>query len=130
MIAREQMTAMLDRHDNVVRRFAEACRLGDIAALRDALDADATAVCDGGGVVPAPPCPVHGAQHVVELVAVLLCGQPDAELTIEAVNGRTGLALRRAGRAVAVVGIGAAASKITTVWIVLNPAKLGGWHRH
>jgi hypothetical protein len=123
------MSAMLDRHDNVVRRFAEACRLGDIAALRDALDADATAMCDGGGVVPAPLGPIHGAQDIAMLVAVLLCGQPGAELTIEAVNGRTGLALRRTGRAIAVVGIGETASKVTAVWIVLNPAKLGGWHR-
>ena len=123
------MTAMLDRHDNVVRRFAEACQSGDIAALRDSLDADATAVCDGGGLAPCALGPVHGAQDVAQLAAGLLCGQADAELTIEAVNGRTGLALRRTGRAVAVVGVGAAGSKVTTVWIVLNPAKLGGWHR-
>jgi hypothetical protein len=38
--------------DDVVRRFAEACQLGDIVALRATLDADATAVCDGSGLVP------------------------------------------------------------------------------
>jgi RNA polymerase sigma-70 factor (ECF subfamily) len=123
------MTAMLDRHDDAVRRFAEACQSGDIAALREALDAHATAVCDSGGVVPDPLGPMHGAQEVAQLVAGLLCGQPDAELTIEAVNGCTGLALRRTGRAVAVVGVGTAASKVAELWIVLNPAKLGGWHR-
>src|SRR5215469_18832176 len=120
---------MLDRHTNVVRRFAEACQLGNMAVLLDALDADAIAVCDGGGVVPAALGPIHGAQDVAELAAGLLCGQPDAELTIEAVNGRTGLALRRTGRAVTVVVVGTACSKVTTVWIVLNPAKLDGWHR-
>jgi RNA polymerase sigma-70 factor (ECF subfamily) len=36
-----------------VHRFAEVCQLGDIAALRAAVDADAIAVCDGGGLVPA-----------------------------------------------------------------------------
>jgi hypothetical protein len=60
---------------------------------------------------------------------VLLCGQPDAELTIEAVNGRAGLALRRAGRAVVVVGVTAVDSKIAILWIVLNPAKLHRWDR-
>jgi RNA polymerase sigma-70 factor (ECF subfamily) len=79
--------------------------------------------------VPAALGPVHGAQDVAQLAAGLLCGQPDTELMIESVNGRTGLALRRTGRAVAVVGVGADGSKVTTVWIVLNPAKLGGWHR-
>jgi len=95
------MTAMHDRHDDVVRRFAAACQLGDVAALRDALDADAIAVCDDGGVVAqAALGPIHGAQDVAQLVAGLLFGQPDAELTTEAVNRRTGLALRRTGRAV------------------------------
>jgi hypothetical protein len=124
------MTAMLDRHDDVVRRFADACKIGDIAALQGALDDNAVAVCDGGGMVPAALGPVRGPLDVAELVAVLLCGRPpDAELTTEAVNGRTGLAVRRAGRAVAVVGVETAGIKVRVLWIVLNPAKLGGWHR-
>ncbi|MER7002868.1 siderophore-interacting protein [Dactylosporangium sp. NPDC000555] len=120
---------MLHQHDDVVRRFAEACRLGDIVAVRAALEADAVAVCDGGGVVPAALDPVHGAEDVARLVVVLLCGQPDTELTIEAVNGRAGLALRRADRAVAVAGVEVVGGRVAVVWIVLNPAKLRGWHR-
>ena len=122
-------TSMPDRHDGVVRRFAEACKLADIAGVRAVLDADAIAVCDGGGVVPAATGPVCGAEGVAELVAVVLCGQPDTQLTIEAVNGRAGLALRRAGQAIAVVGITVADAKVAAVWMVLNPVKLGGWHR-
>jgi len=49
------------------------------------------------------------------------------------VNGRAGLALRRAGRAVALVAaetVGTAAdSRVGTLWIVLNPDKLLAWHR-
>ena len=120
---------MLDRHDDVVRRFAEACRVGDIAALRAALDADAIAVCDGGGLVPAALGPIHGAEDVAQLAAVLLGEQPDTELTIEAVNGSAGLALRRCGQAIAVVGIKTADARVAVLWIVLNPAKLSGWHR-
>jgi hypothetical protein len=116
-------------HDDVVRRFAEACRRRDIDAIRAALSADATAVCDGGGRVPVPMGPVHGAEFVVPVIAVLLCGRPDTDVTIEAVNGRAGLALRRAGRAVAVTGIRTAITGVTGLWIVLNPAKLRGWHR-
>lgn len=112
--------------DDVVRGFAEACRLGDIAALRAALEADAVAVCDGGAV---PMTPLHGAAEVARLAAVLLCGQPDTELTVEAVNGRAGLALRRAGRAVAVVAVRTADTKIAALWFVLSPAKLRRWHR-
>ncbi|MGW3811194.1 siderophore-interacting protein [Micromonospora sp. NPDC005113] len=120
---------MFNRHDDVVRRFAEACRLGDIAALGAALDADAIAVCDGGGLLPAAMSPIHGAEDVAQMAAVLLSGQPDAELTIEAVNGRAGLALRRSGQAIAVVGVKTADARVAVLWIVLNPAKLSGWHR-
>jgi hypothetical protein len=120
---------MLDLHDGIVRRFAEACQLADIAALSSVLDADAIAVCDSGGLVTAPMGAVHGAGDVARLVAGLLGGQPDAELTIESVNGRAGLALRRAGSAVAVVGVRTADTRVAVLWIVLNPAKLRSWHR-
>lgn len=123
------MAAVLDRHDEVVRRLAEACRSSDAAALLGALDTDVVVVCDGGGAAPAPLGPIYGARDVARVVAVLLCGQPEGELTVEPVNGRAGLALRRAGRAVAVAGVSTADGRVTAVWIVLNPAKLGGWHR-
>lgn len=118
---------MPGRRDDFVRRFADACRHGDFDELRAALAADATAVCDGGGAVPAIGT-VHGAEDVAQLAAALLCGRPGAELTIGAVNGRAGLALRGAGRAIAVVAVETADTGITVLWIVLNPAKLLRWH--
>ena len=116
--------SVLNRPDDVVRRFADACHLGDVAALRVALDVDAIAVCDGGGLVPA-----HGAEDVAQLAAALLGGQPGTELTVESVNGRAGLALRRDGQVVVVVGVDVAEDRIGALWIVLNPAKLRHWHR-
>ncbi|WP_194909316.1 siderophore-interacting protein [Catenulispora rubra] len=115
-------------HDDLVRGFAEACRTGDTVALRDTLSGDAKAVTDSGGLLPATLGVIHGARDVARLAAVLLCGSGDTELSIEAVNGRAGLALRRGGRALAVVGIDAAGAEITALWIVLNPDKLCGWH--
>jgi hypothetical protein len=120
---------VLDRHDRVVRRFAEACRRGDVTALAAVLDVDAVATGDGGGLVPGPDGPAHGAADVARMVMTWLCGRAGAELTVESVNGRAGLALRRGSRAIAVVGAETAGAKITALWIVLNPAKLGGWHR-
>ncbi|ACU71014.1 putative sigma factor [Catenulispora acidiphila DSM 44928] len=144
---------MRDPNDDLVRGFARACRRGDVAALRATLAADVIAVSDSGGRLPALPGLVRGAQDVARLAAALLGesgllwgsgsmsgpgsldepgepGEPgDAELSTEVVNGRAGLALRRTGRAVAVVGIDGTAAGITALWIVLNPDKLGGWHR-
>ncbi|TDP96787.1 hypothetical protein EV186_104775 [Labedaea rhizosphaerae] len=80
-------------------------------------------------MVPGPNGTVRGANEVVRLVMALPAGRAGVELTVESVNGRAGLALHRASRAVAVVGAETAGSKVTALWIVLNPAKLGGWHR-
>lgn len=121
---------MPDQHDDVVRRFVEACQLGDVGAVWAVLDDDAIAVCDGGGLVSTVTNPVHGAENVARLVMVLLGRQPDADLTVESVNGQPGLALRRAGQAIAVVGITVAGTMVAILWIVLNPTKLRGWHQH
>ncbi|MEY9910242.1 hypothetical protein ABIA35_006486 [Catenulispora sp. MAP12-49] len=126
---------MRDPHDDLVHGFAEACRNRDTVALRDTLDADVIAVTDSGGLLPAVPGLVHGARDVARLAAVLLCESGGTglteltELSVEAVNGRPGLALRRTGRAVAVVGIDGSGTGITALWIVLDPDKLCGWHR-
>ncbi len=58
---------MPDQCDDVVRRFGEACQLGDIVALRAALDADAIAVCDGGGLAGGLPDELCEVQGLAEL---------------------------------------------------------------
>lgn len=118
----------LDRHDLVVRRFAEACGRGDVTALTAVLGVEVVATCDAGGLVPAPDWPLHGQAEVARLVATL-CGQTGVDLAVESVNGRAGLVLRHGSRAVAVIGAETAGYEIATLWIVLNPAKLGDWHR-
>jgi RNA polymerase sigma-70 factor (ECF subfamily) len=112
--------------DDVVRRLAAACRTGDVSAIEALLDPGAVAVCDSGGRVPAPIPPVHGAAEVAWLLRALL---PGTDLTVASVNGRAGLVLRQTGRAIAVIAVTCAEDRATTLWVVLNPAKLLGWHR-
>ena len=112
--------------DDVVRRLAAACHTGDVIAIEAVLDPDAVAVCDSGGHVPAPIRPVHGAARVALLLHALL---PGTDVTVDGVNGRAALVLRRAGTAVAVIAVGCHEDQATTLWVVLNPAKLRGWHR-
>jgi RNA polymerase sigma-70 factor (ECF subfamily) len=59
----------------------------------------------------------------------LLSGRPGTQLSVEGVNGRPGLVVRRQGLVLAVVGVSATGPRITVLWIVLNPAKLRGWQR-
>jgi RNA polymerase sigma-70 factor (ECF subfamily) len=111
---------MRDRHDDVVGRLAEACRAGDVDAIRAVLAPDAVVVCDGIGRGP-----VHGADRAARLIALLLGGDPG--LGLASVNGSAGLVRRRAGRAVAVAAVEIAVDRVAAVWIVVNPAKLGHW---
>jgi RNA polymerase sigma-70 factor (ECF subfamily) len=113
-------------HDDVVGRLATACRTREAGTIEAVLSPDAVAVCDSGGQVPAPLRPVRGAAEVARLLRVLL---PGTDLTVESVNGRAGLAIRRAGSAVAVIAVSCAEDRATALWIVLNPAKLRGWPR-
>lgn len=113
-------------HDDVVRRLAAACHTGDVVAIEAVLDPDAVAVCDSGGRVPAPIRPVHRAAEVARLLHAVL---PGADLTVESVNGHAGLVLRQTRRAVAVIAVSCDQDRAAALWIVLNPAKLRGWHR-
>ncbi|MDX3104736.1 hypothetical protein PW035_28220, partial [Nonomuraea angiospora] len=119
--------AMLARHERVARRFAAACQAGDTEALREVLAADAIVVSDGGGKVRVAARPTYGAEAVTRVVTALLIDQPETELAMGSVNGRTGLVLRRAGKAVAVASVSVAGAEVTAVWIILNPDKLQRW---
>lgn len=114
--------------ENVVRGLAEACRSGDGATLRAVLTTDVLAICDGGGEVRSPIVPVHGAADVCRLLFAL-ARRPGTEITLESVNGSTGLALRRDGRAMGVIAVHTTDTHAAVLWIVLNPAKLHGWDR-
>ncbi len=99
----------------------------DVTALGAVLDPDVVLVGDGGGKVVAPLRPVRGAGAVAALVAALVTA--DSVLATESVNGRPGVVVRRDGRACAVVVPLVEGSVVTRVWVVLNPDKLGRWHR-
>ncbi|WP_155337189.1 nuclear transport factor 2 family protein [Acrocarpospora corrugata] len=116
-------------HDRVARRFAAACARGDTAALKAVLTAEATVVSDTGGKLRAAVRPTRGADASARFLTALPTGQPDTTTTVEPVNGRTGLVLRRAGQAVAVVSVTVTGTEVAAVWIVLNPDKLRRWHR-
>ncbi|MFG1991864.1 siderophore-interacting protein [Actinoplanes sp. NPDC048988] len=107
-------------HEDAVRGLLAACRTSEITALRAALHEDAVAVCDGGGTV-------RGGEDVAGLVLVLLC-RPGTVLSLESVNGRAGLASRRAGHAEAVVAAESIGAFVSALWIVVDPAKLTRWH--
>ena len=117
------------QHARTTRQFARACQGGDGAEIRDLLLPDAIAISDGGGIVRTPPCPIRGAAAVAPFVATLLSHQDRALLTVEQVNGRAGIVLRRPPVPLAVVSLSVVDAKVAAVWIVLNPDKLRRWRK-
>ncbi|MFJ8649407.1 RNA polymerase sigma factor SigJ [Streptomyces sp. NPDC093546] len=112
----------------VVKEFKRAWEARDINALIGLLDADATAVGDGGGLVTARPHPIEGAEHIARFFTAR--AHPGG-LTIRecTVNGQPGLAAHLDGTVVSVYAFDIANGRIRRIWAVLNPEKLRPWKR-
>ena len=113
--------------DALVHRFALACTTGDVPALRAILAEEATVITDTGGNLRTTPR-LQGADDVAPYVTTLLTRHPGTHLTTEPVNGHSGLILRQATQAIAVITLTTTPTRITTIYIVLNPSKLTPWH--
>ena len=80
-----------------VDELARAVAAGDAAAVARLLASDVVLVSDGGGRVVTPLRPVRGVTVAARLVTAL--GTAGAVPTVEQINGRPGVVLRRDGRA-------------------------------
>ncbi|MEU5247442.1 RNA polymerase sigma factor SigJ [Streptomyces asoensis] len=106
----------------VVERFLAALRTGALLDLLDVMAPDVVLVTGKGGVVPAAPAPLHGAEQVASLLAGVQGKVAALELATVWLNGAP------AGR-IAFDGVPAAVSvdvrdgRITRIHVVRNPHK-------
>jgi hypothetical protein len=114
--------------DPLVGRFALACTTGDVPALRATLADDVILITDTGGNLRTSPHPLQGADVVAPYLTTLLARRPGTHLTTETVNGHPGLVLRHTTQAIAVIALTTTSTRISTVYLVLNPRKLTPWH--
>jgi RNA polymerase sigma-70 factor (ECF subfamily) len=119
--------------DRVVLAFAKACRDGDIVGLAAVLDPNVVSRADGGTVVTVARRPVVGAVSVARYLLGVLAQRQDrggpVEVTMEPVNGRTGLVLHQGGGIVGVVDLAVASGLVAEIALLVNPAKLGAGTR-
>ncbi len=116
-----------ERHRALVAAFAEAAGTGQLAALIGVLDPDVVLRSDGGGVVSAARRPVRGADAVARFLQGLARKNPDAEYEPVVAGDGEGFLIRVGGAVAAVVSLATDGERITDVWIMRNPAKLGAW---
>lgn len=131
-VREQQRTAVPPaEHAAVVHSFRAAWQSGDLSALVDLLDPEASVVTDGGGLVSASHAPVRGAEAVAAFLLGVFSRQPDLRIHEELVNGEPGLvATDGGGRTLAVIALAATSrGRVGKVWAVRNPQKLGGWRQ-
>jgi RNA polymerase sigma-70 factor (ECF subfamily) len=113
------------RHDEVLRRFAMACRTAQMAPLLEVLAPDVMLVTDGGGVRKAPPRPISGRDKVARfLVSVLRRLPRGAVAAVEDFNGTSGIVVRVLGEPVNALAIRADGDRVGSLQLVANRRKL------
>lgn len=115
------------RHDEVVAAFAAASATGRLDALVRVLAPDVVLVSDGGGVVSAARRSVRGADHVARFLLGLAQKQPTAVYEQMVTGDGLGFVIRLDGAVAAVVTFATDGERVTDVWMMRNPEKLGAW---
>ncbi|WP_028801915.1 RNA polymerase sigma factor SigJ [Streptomyces sp. 142MFCol3.1] len=110
-----------------VRDFKQAWEARDIEALVGLLAPDATMTADGGGVVGAALRPVAGGERIAQYLAHFAEKVSGLTLLERTVNGQPGLVAQRAGITVTVAAFSGSGGRVTHIWAVRNPEKLGAW---
>lgn len=111
----------------LVGDFKRAWESGDINALVELLDPEATATADGGGLATAEPHPVETSDRIARVFADIVRRAPQLRISETTVNGQPGLVAWQQGVLVVVVAFETVGSRITRIWAVRNPEKLRLW---
>ncbi|WP_421735233.1 RNA polymerase sigma-70 factor [Cellulomonas sp.] len=114
-------------HERVVGRLVAALNTGDLGGLMDVLAPDVVAIADGGGKARgAARRPIVGNER---LARYLVGGMARAEGALLAVatwiNGQPGVRMELDGQLVGVASFTVADGRVTRVWSIANPDKLG-----
>ncbi|MCK8678029.1 RNA polymerase sigma factor SigJ [Streptomyces lichenis] len=112
---------------DLVRDFRQAWEARDIEALVSLLAPDATMTADGGGVVGAALRPVEGGERIARYMVHFAEKTAGLTLLERTVNGQPGLVAQRDGVTVTVAAFSGSGGRVTRIWAVRNPEKLGSW---
>lgn len=121
---RPRQSVPADGREEVLEHLVSALGAGDLQSLVDVLAPDMVLITDGGGVKRAALRPIEGADKVLRF----LVGVYDAASTTDVVlvGGAPALRLELDGQLEAVATFTVADGRITHLYIVRNPHKLGG----
>lgn len=114
--------------DQVVEAFARACADGDMESLAAVLDPDVVSRADGGKSVRVARRLIRGQREVAHYLLGVLSlewrQRGDLDVSMELVNGYTGVVVRRAADLVWVMDLEVVDGSIGAIALIANPDKL------
>jgi RNA polymerase sigma-70 factor, ECF subfamily len=114
------------RHAEITSQFFVAASTGDVQTLMSLLAPDATWIADGGGKVSAARRPVVGAAKVAAAIAGFVRkGLPDMRVEMATCNSAPAMLIDSGGHLDLVLTVDIVEGKITTIYTIRNPDKLG-----
>lgn len=122
---RPRFEASREAHAELVHRFVDAARTGDLDALLHLLEADATLYSDGGGQVAAALKPIYGADKIARFILGLRKKAPaGTTFRLADVNGRPGLLVCVGPHLQSTWSFDVREGRVRGLFVVVNPAKL------
>jgi RNA polymerase sigma-70 factor (ECF subfamily) len=112
----------------IVDRFLAAVQTGDLQGLLDVLAPDVVVIADGGGEVNAARRPVTGRERVARLLSRFQTLAPGAQVGSMWLNGAPAGRIDLAGELSGAIGLVVAEGRITRIYAIVNPHKLGRLH--
>jgi RNA polymerase sigma-70 factor, ECF subfamily len=124
--ARPRFQACVPEHDELLGRFIQAARDGDLDGLVALLSRDVVLHTDGGGKAPALPNLIFGAVSVARAILGSLRDRVPKNLVqrLVHINGEPGFVSYLDGRPFAAFVMHASDGLVRSVYIVTNPEKL------
>jgi RNA polymerase sigma-70 factor (ECF subfamily) len=124
--ARPRFTPPAGEHDDLLQRFIQATRSGDMDGLMSLLATDVVLRSDGGGKAPAVPNVIHGAAHVSRAALHGFSGfQPEKRVNrVVEINGDSGLVSYLNGQPFCVLTLTVGEGRIQGIFVITNPDKL------
>lgn len=124
---RPRVQVVREEHQAAVERLVAAFNTGDVQSLMDVLAPDVVSVADGGGKVRgAARRPLVGADTIVRYLAGSLAKFGGAvHATLTTINGQPAMRVEADGVLAGVVTVVVESGRITRIFSVANPDKLG-----
>lgn len=123
---RSRFDAPQEQRAELLRRFSEASRNGDMDGLIALLAKDAVFYSDGGGKAPALPKPIRGAANVARgILEGLRRLVPKNRIgRYVEINGRPGIVSYHEDKPFSVFTIDVSEDRVSRVYVITNPDKL------